>query len=197
MSIRNKKLLESIHVVIDLETLGTRPGSVILQIGAKAFILHEALDSHENFSITISRVDSLGFGFTTDKETEKWWSGQSESARLGVYNGIASVAETFTAFDSFMERLYHEATNKGKDLLIWGNSNDFDLGLLKAYYQRFDWELPWNFRDERDFRTMKELFRESYSVAKNQFTNPSPHDACCDAKWEATVLQYILIKEFC
>ena len=195
--ISNAKLMQAIHVVVDLETLGTRPGSVILQVGANAFCTHEALDSHDNFAITLNKLDSLGFGFTTDKETEKWWSGQSEATRIGVFNGTASVAETLTAFDSYMERLQREAASKGKDLLIWGNSNDFDLGLLRAYYQHFGQEIPWNFRKERDFRTLKELFPATYNEAKRNLVNPSPHDAYCDAKWEAQVLEHILLKEFC
>jgi len=195
--IKNAKFKQAIHVVVDLETLGTRPGSVILQVGARAFCWHEKLDSYENFIITVNKLDSLGFGFTTDKETAKWWSGQSEATKIGVFNGTASVAETLTAFDSYIKRLRREAASKGKDLLIWGNSNDFDLGLLRAYYQHFGQEIPWDFRKERDFRTVKELFTEPYNKAKRTVTNHTPHDAFWDAMWEAMILEIILTEEFC
>lgn len=183
------RILEQTHVVVDLETYGTRPGSVILQIGAKAFNRGTELTVNDNFSTTINYPDSVGFGFTVDQSTVDWWKKQPTQLHRAVLSGVKSVAEALDSFEDFILTLYKESH---AGLNIWGNSNDFDLGLLKAYYHRFDQETPWKFRDERDFRTLKEVFRVDYEEIKQRYNNPCQHDAYCDARWEASILEDML-----
>lgn len=41
-----------------------------------------------------------------------------------------------------------------KKIKVWGNSNRFDCGLLHNAYTACEMDIPWEFRNERDCRTL-------------------------------------------
>ena len=71
------------HCMIDLETLGTQPGSIILSIGAVLFdptkAPHECLG--EEFYYVIGKPTCLAAGLTFSQDTLDWWKKQSPEAR--------------------------------------------------------------------------------------------------------------------
>lgn len=68
-------------VMIDIETLGTAPGSVILSIGAVAFVRDRMPEDWREFSSVISVESSKSCGLTTDQSTIDWWKRQDSYAR--------------------------------------------------------------------------------------------------------------------
>src|SRR4051812_3766510 len=64
-------------IMIDLETLGTLPGSVILSIGAVAFD-ELSVAPGAGFYKVISTISCESCGLTKDEATEKWWLDQGE-----------------------------------------------------------------------------------------------------------------------
>ncbi len=67
------------NVMIDLETLGTRPGSVILSIGAVEF--DRDLGLGREFYVELNQASSITAGLTTDDATVDWWLDQEDAAR--------------------------------------------------------------------------------------------------------------------
>src|SRR5688572_9943106 len=66
------------HVMVDIETLGSAPGSVILSIGAVWFG-DDGLGSE--FYRTVDIFDSLLRGLTIDAATVAWWRDQGVRAQ--------------------------------------------------------------------------------------------------------------------
>jgi len=179
---------EAVHVVIDLETLGTRPGSVVLQIGAESFRLNPSeLNPISGFSLCIDPELSRAAGFTVDEETKHWWHNQNPETRRDVFSGTTSPFQALMEFGTYLKGLGDKSR-----VYVWGNSPRFDCGLLEAYYHHYALEIPWEFRNERDLRTLAAMYPHVYASAKELFTNGNPHNGYWDAAYEANVIQYML-----
>ena len=178
---------DTVHCVIDLETLGTKPGAIILQIGAAAFYLNDSEVLPPRFEARIDVYDSRSYCFTEDPDTVKWWEEQTPALFNYACAGIESVVDTLSRLEVYLNEL--TATD---NLYIWGNGANFDPVLLESYYTKIGEKVPWNFRNIMCFRTLKTLHRDLYAQAKQQFTNSLPHDALSDAVYEAQILRYIL-----
>lgn len=137
--------------MLDLETLGTQPGSVVLSIGAVAFDPDEGLGS--SFYTVISVEDSLRLGLTIDASTLRWWSRQSRTTYVEALNAPeeASLLGALAAFNTWLE------FNTRGNVWLWGNGADFDLPLLLACYRKTGIKPPWEFYNSRCYRTLKAL----------------------------------------
>ena len=182
---------DAVHVVIDLETLGTRPGSVILQIGAQSFQLNSSeLNPDVGCDIKIDSALSQSAGFLSDGTTRTWWNNQDPVIRAEVFSGKTSPFQALMEFSTYMKSL-----GPKESIYVWGNSPRFDCGLLEAYYHHYALEIPWEFRNERDLRTLAALFPQSCLEAKVRFSNDNPHSGYWDAAYEAQVIKYLLAGE--
>jgi hypothetical protein len=177
------------NVMIDLETLGTTPGSVIFAIGAVRF---DSKGIAEHFYRLISINDGLRHGFHTDPMTLAWWLGRTIEER-GEYNKAfklepvyGEVVDLYEALRDFMD--FVEAVPES---LVWGNGATMDLSLLSAAYRMLNLPTPWHYRNERCARTMLALFGQhvGYIDPKDaQYT----HHAAEDARYEAIEVSRIL-----
>jgi hypothetical protein len=130
------------HVMLDLETLGTRPGSVIVAIGAVQF---DAQDILSEFYREINIQDSLSYGFQIDGETLRWWFRQSKAAQAAILSEHpASLVDTLQDFALWIP----------KDSKVWGNGAAFDNALLAEAYHKTGMAVPWKYKHDRCFRTM-------------------------------------------
>lgn len=139
------------HLMVDIETLGNKPGAVILSISAVQFDLETGYIGKE-FHVDIDPESCVNMGLNMDVSTVMWWMGQSDEARKKIVEptkvrvSLGAALAEFTRWCAF--------TYQGKDFQIWGNSNRFDLGLLARAYDVLDLPYPWNHRLERDVRTL-------------------------------------------
>ena len=136
------------HIMIDIETLGTKPGSVILSIAAVEFDLCTGETGREFFR-NIRLQDSLNLGLKIDGNTLIWWmNNKAEALKLSTDNG----EDLFTVLEDLYVFIRHRGAN---NVFVWGNSNRFDLGLLEAVYDKVPGTpIPWDFHNERDVRTL-------------------------------------------
>jgi DNA polymerase III epsilon subunit-like protein len=140
-------------VMLDLETLGTRPGCAILSIGAVAFDRHTGALGPE-FYMVVNRKSCEAKGLTQDQSTLDWWSRQSAEAKKvlaeaeNAPNGLGGALVQFTAYlQKFGKR----------DLFVWGNGADFDQPIITACYASVGYPLPWLFYNNRCYRTLRSL----------------------------------------
>jgi hypothetical protein len=133
--------------MVDIETLGTKPGSVILSIGAVDF--GPAPQDGKPFFRSIDVFSSLMAGCSIDAETLAWWRKQSPWAKDAAQpaHGQVSLPAALDAFAKYVE---------GADE-VWAKGPDFDLVLLASVYQHFGARVPWSFRKTRDCRTIYAL----------------------------------------
>lgn len=143
------------NVMIDTETLGRTPGSVVRSVAAVEFDPKTGETGRQKVW-KIDLTDSMQYGFKVEASTLKWWMMQSDEARREFVEGSETPLEDF--FEEFMEFLAD--TDEEKDFTLWCLQLDFDVAMLRSMYSwynlnvyRCDEEVrPWNFRKVRDVR---------------------------------------------
>lgn len=143
------------HVMIDTETLGRTPGSVVRSVVAVEFDPQTGETGRQKVW-KIDLTDSIRYGFKVEASTLKWWMMQSDEARREFVEGAETPLEDF--LEDFMQ--FIAATDEGNDFTLWCLQLDFDVAMLRSMYSwynlnvyRCDEEvLPWNFRKVRDVR---------------------------------------------
>jgi len=136
------------HVMLDLETLGKRPGSVIRSIGAVAFD-PVAGTMGRSFYANIDQASCKKAGLVTDADTIAFWDKQSAEAQAALVDNPQPLLNVLWAFGSFWK------TVGGKRL--WAHGATFDPPLLEAAYIAVGLPVPWDYTDPRDTRTIYEL----------------------------------------
>ena len=154
-------------VVIDLETLGTSSGCVVLSIGAIAIrpphpgkffglIGFHPGELGEKLHLILSRSDQKRIGMWEDSKTLDWWQEQSNVARLTLDSSSCcsdNIVDSLKQFNDWMEQFDFETVR------VWGNGSDFDNVILNKLYTTAGVRLPWKFYNNRCYRTFKGLHR--------------------------------------
>ena len=136
-------------LMIDLETLGIRPGSIIASIGAAEFDA-ETGEIGRLFSANVNLDSAERAGLTMDVSTVKWWMKQTDQAR----------ETTFTRGDKSIDLALLELSQFARSVSpsrIWAHSPSFDLVLLEAAYRIIKLPFPLPFHQARDTRTIFDL----------------------------------------
>lgn len=143
------------NLMLDLETLGTRPGSVILSIGAVFFDANYRRLGPEFYSV-ISTGSCDDSGLTADARTVAWWRDQSPDARKVFDAAGAENAPTLRGvLGEFID--FIRTHNALDNVCVWGNGSDFDNALLAEAYARCGSSAPWKFWNNRCYRTLKSI----------------------------------------
>lgn len=154
------------NVMVDIETLGREPGAAILSVGAVTFDLEGV---HDTFYQNVDLETCADAGLEVEAATLAWWLDQDEEAR-DVLRGGHDLEAVLTDFADF----YSGAEE------IWANSPSFDCEILGHAYDALGIEQPWGFREERDYRTLREIPGAVW--VDRQGTH---HNALDDAKHQA------------
>lgn len=139
-------------VMIDIETLGTRPGSVIISLGAVFF---SPTDLGAKFYMVINQISARSVhSLTIDKRTVEWWDRQSPEARQVLddsqdFAKSKTLGEVLNGFNGFL---------KDPSVRVWGNGASFDNVLLRCAYEAANIKPLWSFRADMCYRTLKNLF---------------------------------------
>ena len=79
--------------------------------------------------------------------------GQSEAARLAITGSEkVKLKEALISFSSWLLM-----DSSKDDVIVWGNGADFDNTILSSSYSETGLEQPWSFRNNRCYRTIKNL----------------------------------------
>ena len=167
--------------MIDLETMGTGPGSAIMAIGAIAMDF-DTLTLGQEFYATINLASHVAIGGVIDPDTLVWWMRQSDEARMAVTSGGQDIREVLNNFAGYLQYV-----GGAQHKHIWGNGASFDNVILHAAYVQAGIPLPWNYKGDRCFRTLRALHPEVPEVKPTIL-----HHALYDAKAQAQQLLNIL-----
>lgn len=168
-------------VMIDIETLDTQPTAIVLSLGACRFDynVEELKLSREDVFYTTFNVDEQAqAGRTASWSTIKWWFKQSKEAFQAVSGDDSPpFREALNDFAGWLQR--EPAT------AIWGNGSDFDNVILANLYRTAGMEPPWNFWDNRCFRTFKNVHDvlNSRKPAEPKVKHHALQDAIFQAEW--------------
>jgi hypothetical protein len=164
-------------LMIDLETMGVPPSAPIVSIGAAFFnIRHEKIGP--TYHQAINLATAVRDGGVLDCGTIMWWLQQGDEARNAI---CFSAHDNRVVLREFSEWI--AITCRHLDVIPWGNGSTFDLTILGSAYDRIGMKRPWRFHNERDFRTVRNLYPNVvYDVADKGGT---AHNARDDAIFQA------------
>jgi len=137
------------HLMVDLETMGKKPGAPIVSVGAVFFDPASGKTGAEYYQV-ISLESSMSFGARPDASTILWWLKQSPEARSAIV--LDDTVGLVEALEQFLDFIADNAANGSKNVQLWGNGSSFDCSLLESAFELADTPFPiphWNYRDVR------------------------------------------------
>lgn len=137
------------QIMLDLETMGTKPGSVIRSIGAIAFYLNGTLTPYEKFYSNIDRDSCLDAGLTEDQSTMDFWHKQPAETQAIFEQNPRPLPEVLSDFYSWF------LANDGVE--VWAQGAAFDPVLTEHAMNVCGIKVPWKFWNVRDTRTIYQV----------------------------------------
>ena len=104
------------HIMLDIETLGLKPGCVVLSVAMVRF------SDLASMSIVLDRPTQCAAGLIENQQTIDWWGRQSVAARAAVFN---NPNDTRTAL-AYIEQWLAWANCE----FIWCHGVGFDAPIL-------------------------------------------------------------------
>lgn len=129
-------------VMLDLETMGNEPDSAIIAIGACEF---SSAGIGSVFYEVVDLASSVHHGGVITPSTVLWWMDQSEQARAQIRRRGEHITTTLRNFAEWLPA--------GAE--VWGNGAAFDNVILASAYRRLLLPVPWDFWNDRCYRTVK------------------------------------------
>lgn len=162
-------------LMIDIEGLGTGPDTTILTIAAQAF---DPLGSGYYDQHYYCRVDlESQEGRSIQQSTIDWWATQPAESREEAFG-----EDNRIPLRQALEELGRIAWHAKR---IWANGPTYDMNILEHAYKSLGMNIPWQFYNVRDARTV-------YSLWPNLSKPPISHHALEDCRRQIDLLQQTL-----
>ena len=141
------------HLMIDIETLGVHPGSVVLEIGMIPFDLTGKMDVPYVMRINIQNSIDLGFSF--DSDTMKWWLENYPDLIKDHFmnDGYKDARWVMNDVRQYIDSI-RNTLQEGTRLYLWSCYPQFDFCKLKEYFKKTGVSVPWEFYEEFDYATI-------------------------------------------
>jgi hypothetical protein len=169
------------HVMIDCETWGTRPGCALRSIGAVTFEL-DGTGTGADYYRNINLQSCLDAGLKIEAGTLLWWDDQADEARRALRVEPQPLNAVLVGFASWFVKQGGEQ--------VWAQGANFDPVLWEtAALAAGVTRLPWKFYNVRDTRTLYELAGFDPRSIKRAGTYHNALDdarhqvACCQAAY--------------
>jgi hypothetical protein len=169
-------------VMLDLETLGTRPECAILTLGAIKFDPFKVDSFGASLYLRINIDEQIAIGREVQQETLDWWAKQDSAVRDEALSDNDRVS-------------LEDATRKLNKFLvgvetIWAQGPVFDIAILENLYRQLGKPIPWNFWQIRDSRTLFGVHGDPRVKGR-----AGHHDALADCIYQAQGVQQIYQKQ--
>lgn len=167
------------HLMLDFETLGTKPNTAVLSLGAVIFTSTQIIDKRYwvfdvNYQLKNHR--------TVDISTIAWWMNQGEKAKA-----VFGEAQTRgVKLPKFVEDFH--LWLKGRDVIVWGNGATFDVSIIESILTQASIPFPWKYPSVRCYRTLKQT-NEKFKEVERKGVH---HNALDDALFQAENIQNYL-----
>lgn len=168
------------HVMLDLETLGTMPGCVVLSIGAVTFDPNgDPADwKGESFVFNIDENSCRQAGLRIEPATLDWWQRQDPQARARLLIDPEPLPVVVEGFRCWWQR--HRCK------YLWSNGANFDEPIWRAAMRQTGQREPWKYWDVRDCRTILDVGNVDHRDVRRD--GPA-HSAYDDARHQVRCVQ--------
>jgi len=168
----------ALHGMIDLETLGVEPDSVLLTLGAIKFDPYSDDEPHSGLYLRCDVDEQTEkYNRSVDENTLAWWARENESVREEAFSDgdRVNVDELTKAINKFCVGLDY----------IWCQGPTFDFVILQNLYKQAGKPVPWNYWQIRDSRTLFSLM----PVDPRKQIQEELHNALADCYYQAISVQ--------
>lgn len=164
--------------MIDLETLGVEPDSVVITLGAVKFDPTTNTEPHAPLYLRLDiEEQSEKYGRTIDDNTLEWWGKQKPEIRDEAFGDHKR-----ESMESLTKQLNKWCV--GLDYL-WCQGPLFDYAILQNLYKNIGKPTPWNYWQIRDSRTLFALMPTDPRKAIQE----ELHNALADCYYQAKCVQ--------
>lgn len=169
------------HVMIDLETMGTRPNAPIIAIGAVAF---DATGIRGEFYANVNLTSAVVQGNAViSPDTVLWWLRQDKAAQ----DAFSDTQDEPYSLEGALQEL-NKTFDWPKVDGVWGNGATFDNVIIREAHNNAGVVCPWPFWNDKCYRTVKGAYPDVL-VARDG----THHNALDDARYQA--LHLVAINE--
>lgn len=165
------------HLMVDIETLGTRSGSVII---SAAFV---RCHDEANMVLNLNIEDQTKLGMEIDPKTHAWW-GEQEAKHPGIWARVTENPVQIAQALPYISQWIQWAAGGSSDWLMWCHGATFDCPLLDELYRRAGLKSPWDYWQVQCTRTAYNLA----GVNPKDYAVPPPHIALNDALGQSRAL---------
>lgn len=163
------------HVMLDLETWGTKPGCALRSIGAVSFAPEKAVDySQSSFYLNIDEASCLEVGLEKERSTVEWWLKQSLESRAALLVKPCLLRNAVLSF--------HEWFRSNQAEYIWCHGANFDEPIWVAAANAVGERTPWKFWNVRCTRT---IYHAADFDPRSIPREGTYHNALDDARYQA------------
>jgi hypothetical protein len=176
-----------VDFMIDIETLGTDPSSVILSIGAVMFDI-ETGEMIDDFYEEISPKQP---GRYVDIDTVRWWVERDPAVFLSITSASMELDTALTGLHAFVTwsgvNVIDETRSRKR---VWAKPPKFDAAMLENAFQQCSIPVPWDHRELMDLRTYMSLYHGERPLFSLEVEGKK-HNALHDAKIQARICSHI------
>lgn len=192
---------ESIHLIIDIETAGTKVYSkeeyIVFSIGCSVWVPNEygilKIDDELKFYEVINREDSKRLGFKEDPAIMDWWIRKtSEEVKNSTLKGGKPVKDVLELFIDFLFSIVNKYPKKTN--YVWGNAPEFDISYIYKYFKRlYNIGYLFPFWITRDVRTLNnQVFIEKEKLFEIYNDKNMVHNAYYDTISEGKIISEVI-----
>lgn len=179
-----------VHVMVDLETLGTGDDATVFQIGATSFNLESGkILSKFKLAGDIAKYKDIKI----DGSTLKWWLDTNKNLLADIIlNGSESEEELFAQFNYWLVK--QSKKDNLSDVIVWGNGNMFDNVKIKYQINRLlKTGYPIFFKNDKDVRSVVYMAQLKLGLTEKELkelvpSNKVKHDALEDCIFQSNLM---------
>lgn len=166
-------------LMLDIETLSTRPNAVILSFGAVKFDPYDyRIDVEEGMDVKVDVDEQTAMGRDVQEETLQWWSTQPSEVQEAALGETGRIS-----VDEFTKQVNRMMVGVDQ---IWCQGPAFDMVIIEDLYRQVGKPTPWQFWQVRDSRTLFGVFGDPRPKNRD-----SAHNALMDCVYQAMGVQQI------
>ncbi len=159
------------HIMLDLETMGNSSSAAITAIGAAKFSVEDGII--DTFYEKVDLESAAENGGVIDASTVVWWLKQGDEARKEMTQPGTHINLALDRFSYWVDL---------SDPCVWGNGAAFDNVILTNAYKAADRTPPWKHWNDRCYRTIKAMFKQTPMVEPPEIAHHAMYDAIAQAK---------------
>lgn len=173
----------TIRIMVDIETLSTKPNAVILSLGT--VVIGNTLEVIPEFSYYKVFNRNGQKERHIDINTVEFWMKNISMYPIATENS-SFLSDSLWQFNSWLGEVSKSLETNLNEIEFWAKGSDFDFVILKDAYESFCIPVPWAYNAVRDLRSILKWVPKTCYTPKEE--NKEAHNALGDAKFQAMQL---------